>query len=330
MTIMKKTLIALGLTVGGSALQAQNPDLLMPKAAPADTLLVLEEEALLRSLQQLADQLSTSETQVQVDQEDLMQVLRYQLMLNLLSPKDPAVVYYLGSDHCPQASPKSNTAQEVRLARIERMLEALMAEKKAANNKVTVVTKQPQAKPQAIDSTALKQMKSIKALEAKLAEAEARLKSLEATPKVDMNLPNLSLADGLTGFGHNAQTIIHATDTVQVTNRVEVATDFKRSVYFNVSSHQIDTLAARTLDEVVAFLGVYPEAVLVLNGYASPEGNAAYNKQLADRRLAAVISYLGSKGIDTKARLVSGTTGIDRTRSGFQLARRVDLSLKAK
>lgn len=312
-------------------LHAQNSNGL--KVAPADTLLILEEEALLRSLQELASEVAASNTgQVQVGQEDLMQVLRYQLMLNLLAPKEPNVVYHIGTpgyNHQPVR--KGDVAQEARLARLERMLEAMLAERNnaanATSNKIVVNTAKPKA--QAVDTLALKQQRALEELEAKLAQAEARLKSLENTPHTDLNLPSLSLTEGLNGLTTNTQTVIHATDTVQVTKRVEVATDFKRSVYFNVGSSVVDSLAARTLDEVVTFLSDYPESQLNLSGFASPEGNAAYNKQLAERRLAAVVTYLTSKGVDQK-RLISKATGIDRSRSGFQLARRVDLSLRDK
>lgn len=338
MTMMKQMLIALGLTVGGSVVHAQNPDLPRAKTVAADTLLVMEEKALLRSLQQLADGLAAGETQPQAKQEDLMQILRYQLMLNLLAPKEPTVIYHLSPESSGGTTVTNNlggrgtTAQEVRLARLERMLETLLTERREAEAKVLVSAPTSVAKTQSeqtVDTTALKQMQAIKDLEAKLAQTEALLKKMDANPQIDLKLPSLSLSDELANLSHNAQTIIHTTDTIEVTKRVQVATDFKRSVYFNVASDRIDPLAARTLDEVVTFLAEYPEAQLNLSGFASPEGNAAYNEQLADRRLSTVIAYLASKGVD-RTRLIADKTGIDRSRSGFQLARRVDLSLREK
>lgn len=352
MAKMKGIVIALGLCAFGSVLHAQNQKRSLERQSAVAPLIELDEATLIKGLERLANEVAKTENSEDEHRSDMTELLRYQLLLNLLAHKEPSVIYQvlphsnsLTNRSGGRSEHRSDLNQEIRLARLERMLQMLLAQQKSASSivsptkvivsdekptvqapKIVVSEKEPEVKTHqsiANDSVA---NQSIKALEDKLASLQAQLRSIEKTPKKTIELPNLE--QGIKPLEHNSQTVIIAMDTIRTTTTEEVAiaADFKRSVYFNVGSSQIDDLARRTLDEVVRFLKDYPQAKLTVSGYASPEGNINRNKRLAEHRLSSVISYLTTMGVE-QSRLVHGATDIDRSKSGFQLARRVDLIL---
>jgi OOP family OmpA-OmpF porin len=91
------------------------------------------------------------------------------------------------------------------------------------------------------------------------------------------------------------------------------------------------------LDEVVKVMNENPHVKKVrIEGHASDEGRGAaaneYNKRLSDRRAAAVMEYLASKGID-KAKLESVGYGVEKpiagndTEEGREKNRRVEFNI---
>lgn len=372
---MKPIMIAFGLCACSSVLHAQNYTQTPSRASATASFIQVDEQVLLRGLERLAADLRAPTAHSVPKKEDMSEILRYQLLLNLLMPREqPTIVYQIPPQHSPASVdvtvksqtvehglPAAHAAQEERLARLEGMLQRLLTNNMTIGTASTLAPKsvllQPTSKVRGkqtiqptdtevvvIDSTSLKQREAIKALEARLAALQEQLQitmveesnssdhldTVHAVEPKAIELPSLS--QGLKSIEHNAQTVIRTTDTVQtkvterVTEYVRVATDFKRSVYFTVASHQIDDAAAHTLTEVNKFLEDYPNAKLTLSGFASPEGNEGRNKELAQRRIRSVIDYLTAKGIDS-SRLLIGSTLIDMSRSAPQLARRVDLTL---
>lgn len=101
--------------------------------------------------------------------------------------------------------------------------------------------------------------------------------------------------------------------------------DIDNEVYFKVGSHVLSDVAKSTLDEVVAKALFNPLVKLQLRGYASPEGNLAYNNRLSERRVDSVATYLKEKGI-AATRLVLVPSGIDSMKAQRKEARRVEIT----
>ena len=77
------------------------------------------------------------------------------------------------------------------------------------------------------------------------------------------------------------------------------------------------------VDEMVAMLQVHPELSILLEGYASAVGSAAYNNVLSMERAVAVAQILNAKGISNE-RILTAFKGIDPQATPAQ-ARRVEL-----
>lgn len=116
--------------------------------------------------------------------------------------------------------------------------------------------------------------------------------------------------------------------------RTELRTDtvlrtigFKRQVFFAVGQSKLLPEARLTLNEAYRLLSEDPALQLVLTGYASPEGNAKRNAQLAQERSQAVLGYLIACGVSAdRLQVVSG--GVDHQTDLRGVARRVDLELR--
>lgn len=104
--------------------------------------------------------------------------------------------------------------------------------------------------------------------------------------------------------------------------------NFKKQVFFANNSSKVSASDMEYIDDVVQVLRRNPELSIVLEGYASPVGNANYNKRLSMRRAEAVQSSLESKGISS-ARIVAAFKGEDHSGSDAH-ARRVDMSIIIK
>ena len=77
------------------------------------------------------------------------------------------------------------------------------------------------------------------------------------------------------------------------------------------------------IDEMVTMLQAHPELSILLEGYASAVGSAAYNNVLSMERAVAVAQILNAKGIGNE-RILTAFKGIDLQATPAQ-ARRVEL-----
>lgn len=77
------------------------------------------------------------------------------------------------------------------------------------------------------------------------------------------------------------------------------------------------------IDEMVTMLQAHPELSILLEGYASAVGSAAYNNVLSMERAVAVAQILNAKGISNE-RILTAFKGIDPQATPAQ-ARRVEL-----
>ena len=77
------------------------------------------------------------------------------------------------------------------------------------------------------------------------------------------------------------------------------------------------------IDEMVTMLQAHPELSILLEGYASAVGSAAYNNVLSMERAVAVAQILNAKGIGNE-RILTAFKGVDPQATPAQ-ARRVEL-----
>lgn len=99
-----------------------------------------------------------------------------------------------------------------------------------------------------------------------------------------------------------------------VNNSAEVqaaAQNVRGIVHFAFDSSAIDADAANVLNEQVAFLKNYPDAVVLVAGHTDERGSREYNHALGERRAQAVKNYLASQGV-ADARVETISYGEDR------------------
>jgi outer membrane protein OmpA-like peptidoglycan-associated protein len=102
-------------------------------------------------------------------------------------------------------------------------------------------------------------------------------------------------------------------------------TYFKQQVYFDNNSETLRAEYMPYIRDLTQILIKYPEAKVLLEGWASPVGKSSYNKQLSMRRALAVEQAFINNQID-KSRLITAFRGEDET-SSEQHARRVEMSI---
>ncbi|MBZ9650904.1 OmpA family protein [Psychroflexus montanilacus] len=105
----------------------------------------------------------------------------------------------------------------------------------------------------------------------------------------------------------------------------EEKTYFKQQVYFDNNSETIKAEFYPNIQDLTQILIDYPEAKVLLEGWASPVGKVNHNKALSMRRAEAVEQALINNSID-KTRILISFRGEDKT-SLEANARRVDMSI---
>ena len=103
---------------------------------------------------------------------------------------------------------------------------------------------------------------------------------------------------------------------------------FKQQVYFDNNSEVLRSEYMGYIQELTSILKQYPESKVQLEGWASPVGKSAYNKQLSMRRALSVEEVLLKNGIEQN-RILTSFRGEDKS-STEQMARRVDMSIVVK
>jgi outer membrane protein OmpA-like peptidoglycan-associated protein len=100
---------------------------------------------------------------------------------------------------------------------------------------------------------------------------------------------------------------------------------FKQQVYFDNNSESLRDEYFKYVQDLTQLLLEYPEAKVMLEGWASPVGKADYNKRLSMRRSESVEKAFVNNGIDS-SRILTSFRGEDKI-SSEQHARRVDMSI---
>jgi outer membrane protein OmpA-like peptidoglycan-associated protein len=92
----------------------------------------------------------------------------------------------------------------------------------------------------------------------------------------------------------------------------ESKTYFKQQVYFDNNSETLGAEYYPYIQDLTQILIKYPEAKVLLEGWASPKGKSDYNKQLSMRRAEAVEKAFIKNRIDV-SRLITSFRGEDQT-----------------
>lgn len=82
-------------------------------------------------------------------------------------------------------------------------------------------------------------------------------------------------------------------------------------VYFAASSSKLTPAEAEKLQPVVDYLKKYADKNVVISGYASTDGQKAYNQRLSNRRAKVVERWLTDNGIDAARIMAEGKGEVD-------------------
>ena len=104
------------------------------------------------------------------------------------------------------------------------------------------------------------------------------------------------------------------------------------NVFFGVDSAQLKPESRVELDQLAGFLEEHPRLNVEIGGHTDSTGTAAYNQELSERRAAAVVEYLISKGIPKERISAAGygdrqPVGDNATEKGRAMNRRTELRI---
>lgn len=106
------------------------------------------------------------------------------------------------------------------------------------------------------------------------------------------------------------------------------------AIHFQSDSTQVLTEDRPKLDEDVAWLTQFPQAVVILEGHCDQTGRADYNMELGDRRAREIKSYLIERGIASDRIIMVVSFGEERpvdpreTHAALRQNRRVEFVLR--
>lgn len=175
----------------------------------------------------------------------------------------------------------------------------------------------------------------------KIKELEMRIDSLKKANttkkpyKVD-NSASAAFSDSLNMVNNRLNFVRRQMDSLELkmrpgrkqSNKKESAADktyFKQQVYFDNNSETLGDEYYKYVQDLTQILIQFPEAKILLEGWASPLGKVNYNKQLSMRRAESVEKAFKNNGIDL-SRILTSFRGEDKI-SSAQHARRVDMSI---
>lgn len=300
---------------------AQSDGQALPKGE-GEELIVVDADDLEQSLKRLAQALRTEQRTANIKaSKSQSNTLRLQLLLHLLQQSKQTPVISLNQQGqpivLPQLPSSPHKQQRVedysdRLERIETMLLILLNKQGT-----TATTTQPIINKRTKQGN---QQQRIAELEAQLATLLARKPQSDTVTLVD----TVRVVETITNNLQSPQVIVQRDTLYKEVNKVE-AVDFKRSIYFALGKSTLDARSQKTMQEVRNFLKKFPEAKVAILGFASPDGNAERNRQLAERRMESAVQYLVRSGIQSQIETYVG--GVDEKAPNHQLARRVDIIL---
>lgn len=112
-----------------------------------------------------------------------------------------------------------------------------------------------------------------------------------------------------------------------VTNNINLA--IPEAITFAKSDSTIIPGFYGTLDKVATTLANYDKSSVVVNGYASIEGNPAFNQSLSQNRATSVARYLVNRGVASSRVSAVGHGGTTQFGSSYEPNRRVEMTILA-
>ena len=112
-----------------------------------------------------------------------------------------------------------------------------------------------------------------------------------------------------------------------VTNNINLA--IPEAITFDVGRYNIKPASYNTLNQVANTLVQYNQTQVVVNGYASIEGNANANQILSQNRANSVAQYLVSQGVSQSRISAYGLGATTQFGSSYEPNRRVELTILA-
>lgn len=112
-----------------------------------------------------------------------------------------------------------------------------------------------------------------------------------------------------------------------VTNNINLA--IPEAITFDRGQYTIKASSYSALNQVAKTLNEYNQTNVVVNGYASIEGNAQSNKILSQNRAAAVANYLNNQNVNAGRISIVGHGATTQFGNSYEPNRRVELTIIA-
>lgn len=112
-----------------------------------------------------------------------------------------------------------------------------------------------------------------------------------------------------------------------VTNNINLA--IPEAITFNVGKYDIKPASYHSLNQVASTLQEFHQTTVVVNGYASVEGNAYSNQVLSQNRAGAVAQYLVNQGVGGNRIQAIGHGATSKFGTNYEPNRRVEITINA-
>ena len=73
-----------------------------------------------------------------------------------------------------------------------------------------------------------------------------------------------------------------------------------QNIFFELNSYKLKPESFKILDDLLAYLSIYPQKRVLVNGYTDNDGNQKANTILSQKRANSIKEYLIEKGISAK------------------------------
>jgi outer membrane protein OmpA-like peptidoglycan-associated protein len=99
------------------------------------------------------------------------------------------------------------------------------------------------------------------------------------------------------------------------------------TIYFDLDKSNLQTSYHAELDQLMKILEKHADLGVEISGYASPEGNEAYNRELSNNRAIAVLDYFNHKGVVRRRIIAKGYGATNSTKLSNEEARKVEVRI---
>lgn len=112
-----------------------------------------------------------------------------------------------------------------------------------------------------------------------------------------------------------------------VTNNINLS--IPSAITFDVAQSDIKPAFYGTLSQVANTLKQYNRSSVIINGYASIEGNYEYNRSLSQARANSVANYIISQGVHAERVSAAGHGATSQFGASYEANRRVEITILA-